>query len=218
MIGTNIPGLNEFLTEYPEMSLAPTRGNETILKGIFSFSAQPKGKILINDSYRLRIVIPWEFPKITPEVFEIGRKIPRDGQHHVNPDDTLCLTSPLRLRQRLQQDPTLDGFTRNCLLPYLYNISHKIKYGSFPFGELAHGIEGEIADYLVLFNLKIPEQVIKTLFLLGIKKRIANKKSCPCGCGKRLGVCHFHYKVNNFRKLAYRSWFKIHLNKLGSMK
>ncbi len=211
-------GLRQFLIDYPGMSIVPSRGDGTILKGLFSFSAKPKDKIEISDSYQLQIAIPQSFPKEIPKITEIGHKIPREAKYHVNGDDTLCLGSALRVRQSLSQNPSIPGFTKNCLLPYLYAISHKLKYGGdFPFGELDHGEPGVIADYLNLFCLKEGSQVKQTLLLLGMKKRIANKKPCPCGCGKRLGACPFHYKVNNFRKLAYRSWFNAHAMNLGTM-
>lgn len=211
-------GLRQFLIDYPGMSIIPSRGYETVLKGIFLFSAQPKDKVEISDSYHLQIVVPQAFPKEIPKVTEIDQKIPREGKYHVNRDATLCLGSALRLRQNLSQNPSILGFTKNCLLPYLYAISHKLKYGGdFPFGELPHGEPGVVADYLDLFCLKERAQVKQTLLLLGMKKRIANKKPCPCGCGKRLGACPFHYKVNNFRKLAYRFWFSAHAMNLGTM-
>jgi hypothetical protein len=90
-----------------------------------------------------------------------------------------------------------------------------VKYGIFPFGELDHGKQGVIADYLNLFGLSTEEQIEQALSLLGVKKRLANKKPCPCGCGKRLGTCRFHHRINDFRKVAARSWFKDHLNRMG---
>lgn len=216
MTGNNIPGLQQFLEDFPGMSLAPSRNRETILKGLFEFSAQPvKSNVKISDFYRLQIIVPITFPKKIPKVIEIDQKIRRDGEHHVNYDNTLCLGSPLRTYLNLSQNPTLVGFANNCLIPYLYAISYKRDYKKFPFGDLAHGESGVIADYLDLFGLENPEQVKKTLLLLGMKKRIANKKPCPCDCSKRLGSCSFHYRINVFRKLAPRSWFNYHLNNLG---
>ena len=63
---------------------------------------------------------------------------------------------------------------------------------------------------LVMLGLKERHQITHAIQLLGIKKRIANKRSCPCGCGKRLGACPFHHKLNEFRKMAPVSWFKAH--------
>jgi hypothetical protein len=82
--------------------------------------------------------------------------------------------------------------------------------GDFVFGELAHGDQGIVDDYSAMLGLKERHQVTQAIHLLGLKKRLANKKPCPCGCGKRLGSCPFHHKLNEFRKMAPVSWFKAH--------
>lgn len=210
-----IQDLDSFLQHYPRMSVAPLRGVALVVKGEFDFTALSAEMPRITDSYRLEIRVPLIFPRELPSVTELSLKIPRDGNHHVNHDGTLCLGSPLRLRWKLSQHPTLVGFADKCLIPYLYSISHKLEYGTFPFGELVHGKSGVIADYLNLFGLSTEEQVKQALVLLGIKRRLSNKKPCPCDCGKRLGRCHFHHKMNYFRKVAERSWFRSHLHKMG---
>ncbi len=172
----------------------------------------------IADSYELEIKIPFNFPRELPSVTEIAMRIPRDSDHHINHDGTLCLGSPLRLRWKMARNPSLIGFANECLVPYLYGISHKIIYRRFPFGELDHGKPGVIADYLDLFGLKTEEQVKQALILLGMKKRQANKQACPCGCGERLRACKFHNKINKFREVADRSWFRSHLSKMGTDK
>lgn len=217
MITSDVHGIRQFLNDYPEMSIAPSRGAITILKGLFSFSARPNGGIEINDSYYLKIDVPMAFPQKIPVVTELDGKIPRDGSYHINADSTLCLGSPMRLLQKISEKPSLVGFAEKCLVPYLYAISHKIRFkGDFAFNELAHGTQGIIDDYLNLFGLRNPKQVIKTLELLGKKRRIANKKPCPCECGLRLGKCKFHNKINKYRKMAYRSWFKKHYQEIVS--
>lgn len=211
--------LEEFLRVYPKMSISPSQDSFLVLSGIFDFSAYTENKPNIVDSYNLCIKVPPNFPETVPEVIEIGGKIPRDGKHHVNPNNTLCLGTPLRLQWKLLENKSLVGFASNCLVPYLYAISYKLIFGGeFIFGELAHGNKGIIADYLDLFSLKEIMQVKQTLKLLGIKKRLANKKLCPCGCGRRLGICPFHNGVNKFRKMAPRSWFKARLEDIMGAK
>jgi len=211
-----VSDLDRFLQSYPGMSVAPLHGTDLIVKGKFDFTASSPGRPKITDSYRLEIRVSLLFPKELPSVIETARRIPRDGNHHVNDDGTLCLGSPLRLLWKLSQYPTFIGFADECITPYLYGISHKKEYGIFPSGELDHGEPGLIADYINLFGLSTEEQVKRTLVLLGVRKRVANKKSCPCGCGKRLGTCRFHHKINDFRKVAARSWFKAHFNGMSS--
>jgi len=219
MSDEEFPGLEEFLKDYPEMRIAPVSNGLFILRGEFEFSVPRTNLPPIADSYALEIEVPNSFPQVAPLVTETDHKIPRDGKHHVNPpDDTLCLGSPLRMLWKLRRVPTLVGFAEECLVPYLYSISHKLQYGMFPFGELEHGEPGIISDYLNLFRLKSKEQVLRALELLGMKKRLANKEPCPCGCGRRLGACRYRLKMVELRGLASRSWFRQHSAALGSGK
>ncbi len=167
----------------------------------------------IHDSFALQIDVPKAFPKDLPKVRETEGRIPQTGDYHVNQDDrTLCLGSPLSLLLKISKSPTLSGFAENCLVPYLFAISRKLKSGgSLPFGELAHGSKGMLADYIHLFGLKRPEQARYAFQLLGMKKRRANKLLCPCGCGIHLGRCKF----NEFRSLASRSWFRRACQSMG---
>jgi hypothetical protein len=212
----HLHGALEFIKDYPGMSFGPSRGSDLILKGRFKFRATVKNGPEIEDSYNLDISISNNFPHALPKVKEIGNKIPKDLKHHINPDDTLCLGSPLRLLMKIYKKPSINGFAEECLVPYLYAVSYKIQNGGdFIFGELAHGEEGIIDDYTELWGLKNREQVVNALNLLGMKKGLANKKPCPCGCGKRLGTCSFHDKLNNFRKMAPQSFFRSHSKNVG---
>lgn len=210
-------GTRQFLRQYPEMSIAPSRSDGILLTGVFRFSARTRQGNQIEDSYQLQIEVPSAFPSRTPKVIETGRRIPRNGHYHVNPDDTLCLGSPLRLLQLMSCRPDLIGFAERCLIPYLYAVSTALRDGTgFPSGELAHGEPGIISDYLALFGLQTREQVIRTLELLGMKRRIANKAPCPCGCGLRLGRCRFNRTIAKYRRMASRSWFRGHARNPGA--
>ncbi|MCL4519851.1 MAG: hypothetical protein M1587_11720 [Thaumarchaeota archaeon] len=133
----NLPGLDQFLRDYPGMSIAPSRGPATVVKGTFSFTAGTNGSPKISDSYELRIEIPGDFPRDLPKVTETGSKIPRDGDHHVNLDGTICMGSPLRLLVMLSKKPDLVGFAEICLVPYLYGISDNLlNKSALPFGEV----------------------------------------------------------------------------------
>lgn len=215
MAEKNLHRLNQFLVDYPGMSIAPCRGADFQLRGKFDFIATVAGHPEIKDIYKLKISIPNKFPQALPKVKEIGGKIPRDENHHVNTDGTLCLGSPMRLLRKVYKNPSLTGFAEDCLIPYLYAVSYKIRNGgNFIFGELAHGKEGIIDDYSVLLELGERSRITEAIRLLGLNKRVANKKLCPCGCGKCLGACNFHYKLNEFRKMAPVSWFKAHYRQL----
>lgn len=213
----NLHGAIEFLGNYPEMSFRPIKNGELCLKGNFRFNANYQSVQNIEDSYELEILVPEKFPYELPKVTELEGKIPRDNNFHINPDDTLCIGSPLRVILKLQDSATLNAYAEECLVPYLYAVSYKLENGGgFIFGELEHGKKGIVNDYCDILGLTSAKQVANALLLLGMKKRIANKKPCPCDCGKKLGKCNFHNKLNSLRTAAPKSFYKKHRLELTS--
>lgn len=205
-------GLDAFLKDYPGMAVRPSPGVALRLRGKFEFSAEHAAHGVVLDSFHLQIDVPSRFPRELPVVTEIGGRIPRLGHFHVNAGGSLCLGSHLRLLVKLNAAPTLSGFASGCVVPYLYAISLKLKNGGkLVFGELAHYGPGMLQDYAHLFALATTEQARDALAVLGLKKRIANKGRCPCGCGVRLGRCKFNFRLLPFRKLASRNWYKRRL-------
>ena len=209
MVWSDTLGLREFLREQPRMAVRPAARSGLVLKGQFEFTGQSAQHGELRDAFQLAIVIPHGYPRELPVVTETGGRIPRNGDFHVNPDGSLCLGSPLGLLLKASRNPTLSGYVKKCVVPYLFAVSYKLQHGGpMLFGELAHGTPGELQDYVDLFSLKRPDQAKRALEMLGMKKRRANKLPCPCGCGKRLGKCRFNYRITEFRKLASRVWFR----------
>jgi hypothetical protein len=206
----SIPGLGQFLADYPQMRFRPRAGKPPVLRGRFAFTASHREAGSVEDAFELEIEIPFAFPQDVPLVTETGGRIPREADYHVHTSNgTLCLGSPLRIRQLLSQDATLTGFATNCLVPFLFAESQKLAgVGGFAFGELAHGLFGLLDDYVGLFELTEFSQAVEALRLLGMKKRRANKLRCPCGCGMRVGRCPFNTKLAKFRAIASRPWFR----------
>lgn len=202
-------GLEQFLRSYPGMAVKPAVDRNLCIEGKFEFSARTDEHGKITDAYHLRVCIPPGFPRDLPTVHESGGRIPRNKEFHVNIDGSLCLGSRLRLLLILSKSQTLVGYANDCIVPFLFAISHKLLHGGpLPFGELAHGTPGELADYTDLLGLQTVRQAERSLDCLGMKLRLANKHPCPCGCGRRLGKCQFNQRLNKFRSLAKREWFR----------
>ena len=194
------------------MKIRPCAGTTLAFQGTFDFTAEGNGHPRITDSYQLSIRIPEAFPLDLPITLEIAGRIPCDGKHHINHDQSLCLGARIRLLQELAKKPTLRGYAEKCLIPYLYAMSLNLNYGvPFAFGELAHGAKGELQDYMEMLGLKDTRQAKQALSLLIMKERVANKQPCPCGCGKRLGTCNFRNRLNAIRQLSSLSWFRANL-------
>ena len=140
-------GVTAFLDAHPRMARRPGPGGAMHISGRFAFVAEHAAAGIIADAFDLRIVIPTEFPAGVPSVTEVGGRIPRNGEYHVNSTDhTLCLGSPIGLLLKIARSPSLLGFAESCLVPYLYAVSHKLVHGgAFLFGELAHGASGVAA-------------------------------------------------------------------------
>lgn len=200
-----------FLLHQVEMGIVPGRHAGIVIEGHFSFSAMPTSGPRVEDRFRLSLAVPDSFPRKLPEVTELDHKIARTDQNHVNPDGTLCLGSPLGLRVAMAGGHSLKDFSDRCLVPFLYAISLR---GSgrrnFYFGELDHGPAGLAQDYKAIFGVETDSAAERCLRLLALKKRVANRRPCPCGCGRRLGRCRLHDRINGIRTMAPRSWFDLH--------
>lgn len=207
-------GLERFLSQYPGMRIQPSRSKLIHLEGQFEFRADSAKGPIIEDAFQLRIILPNAYPKELPKFFELGTRIPREADHHVFPEDgALCLGSPLRLEIIAQSVKDFTAFVQQTLVPFLYAVSHSEKTGkSFLFGELKHGLPGLVEDYRELLQLQSHRQIVNALSLLAMKKRLANKRPCPCDCGSRLGSCSFNGTIRQLRARFGRMIFKRQLS------
>jgi hypothetical protein len=206
-------GLRDLLKEYPGLSLKPQAQGGALITGDLEFSAQYVDHKPITDLYKVEIQIASDFPRSIPIVKEIGQRI-QVGFHTNLPEGTLCLGSGIKLKTVLYEHPTLLGFVENCLIPFLYAYSFREKHRRLPWGDLAHGALGLIHDYMTILNVDSEKACLELIALLGIRKRVANKRPCPCGSGRRVGKCH-HRVLNSLRTVASRSWFRGEYRRLS---
>lgn len=179
------------------------------IKGRLRFSASFEGSPAIEGSYQIHLVAFPEHQEKLPEVYEIGGRIPRDSDHHVNPDGNLCLGSPIRLHTILRKGFRLTEFVERCLIPFLYATSLNAQgYERFKLGELSHGAAGLLEDYAQLFGCATRTDVLRHLETLTLKKRRANKKPCPCLCGRMLVRCRTHKVMVMLRATVPKKLFK----------
>ncbi len=202
-------GITNFLKDYPRMRIMDADATNITLEGSFNFTGSHKEFGVITDAYQIQIIVPYCFPHGLPEVYETDGKIPRIKEFHVNPTGSLCLGSRLRLLKIISMTPNLCGYAKYCIVPYLFAVSEKLNTGKgLVFGELRHGTEGELEDYKGMFGLETHEQSELAFSYLGMKRRHANKHLCPCGCGRRLGLCDFRNTLDKYRELAPNRWFR----------
>jgi len=205
-------GVDELLRKYPELRLQPAADDDTIIAGILEFSAQSRGQKHISDRYEISISVPPNFPRSIPLVRETARRIPADFHKLVT--GHMCLGSPTRLRLILSETPSLVSFVERCIVPYLYGYSIVESGGVLPFGELSHGTRGLRDDLASMMGIDDDLVLLGFVSLLSMKKRRANKLSCPCGKGMRVGKCH-NRRLNTLRGKLGRRWFSSLLHGTG---
>lgn len=217
MLDWNNLELEEFLSSCPQMRLEAYDREQVVIEGSYSFSAQMDGFEPIQKTYRIRVIFTSQYPKDLPIIGELDGRIPRDIDYHTYPDGVFCLGSDIKIKSILNTNPTVKNLFEKILIPFLYKIVYKQKYGIAPYGELRHGEDGLIDDYERLFEVQGKTSVLQVLRALGKRKRDANKLQCPCGCSTRVGKCSYRFSLQKWRQLDKRRWFREHLSEFIPM-
>lgn len=196
--------LEDVLSRYDGLRIVPSGDDRLCLAGNLRFRVLGPGNDLVDDTYRVEIVVPAGFPDDFPDVRETGERVPKD--FHKLREGYLCVGAPTEIRLELRRSPSLLHFIERFVIPYLYGWSYFERHGKMPFGELAHGADGLRQHLAVMFGARDANRPEEFLRLASMKKRSANKMPCPCGSGRRLGRCH-NRNVNQRRKEIGRAWF-----------
>ncbi|MCB9871501.1 MAG: hypothetical protein H6837_16715 [Planctomycetes bacterium] len=164
----------------------------------------------IPDAFQLEIALSSRVPKVAPRVFETAGRIP--AKYHKLDDGSLCLSSPLRVTLALRTTPRLLPFFEDFVIAYLYRYAHIEKFKKDPWPDIKHSVADLIGDYARLLGASTHRMCLGYLELLGMKRRIANKKPCPCGSGVCVARCRQHHRrLNALRqrfKVVPRGWFR----------
>lgn len=198
-------GIDDLLRRFPNLVLRPQRDGRIVIAGDVQFSAVVPKFGMIEDAFSIEIRVPENFPATLPSVFELNGRIPK--AHHKMIDGSLCLGSPLGLRLKARRGKTVLAFVEACVVPYLAGYCIYEKTGEMPFDELAHGTPGLLEEYRQLTGATSNAACIGFIECLGLRKRVANKRMCPCGKGRRLGQCH-NRRINPLRGVASRAWYR----------
>lgn len=173
------------------------------------------GRIMLNavyndvqlfDEYEIRMVIPTNYPHSLPAVYEVSGGIPAEFEHFLD-NGALCLGVENDLWDRFLTNPCLLHFMNECVTSYLYAATYFKKYGSFPFGERSHGVEGIIEYYYEKWNLSDLQKVVSILSAIYLKQ-YRGHLPCPCGSGIKARKCHGRFileAINSEHKQCFDS-------------
>jgi len=157
-----------------------------VLIGSLGFSASFMN-YPIEDTYKVNIFFPKDYPKSIPFTKEMGSRI--DHSFHTNSDGTLCLGVPLEIYNKFQRKPCLHTYIETLLVPFLYSHSYFEKLGKMPWGGSAHGTNGVLHYYQELFHTNDVRIIVEIMDLL-LHDKYKGRGSCPCNSKKALMDCH----------------------------
>lgn len=234
------------MNAYPLMDYALDQSDfgGLLLKGEVGIHHKYKELPEIKASIQIEVFIPSSYPRAVPRITEISQLIPRSLDYHMYEDGVICLSSEFSMKSHLAKNSNFLDFFTVFFIPYIYAALLKKKHGidfKYIFGDLSHGVEGEIEAYKYAFKLRdevaenralmlpldfyhggggiswvVAIKVMLTLNALSKKKRIANKETCPCGCGKKLAKCDLRNLVNSNRKKLGRKFFFVEFEKVNA--
>lgn len=172
------------------------RRQSPLVVGELTFRAR-RGEIEIHDSYSIEIAVK-DFPLLPPAVTEVGGRIPRDVDHHVYSDGTLCLGPPVEVLRRFKRNPTLSDYIEDLVVPGLYWHSYNERHPEELLPAYSHGSRG-IAEYRAETDLAAAYgeilgvrewSVVLRLIELACAETVEYRRPCPCASGKTLAACH----------------------------
>ena len=163
--------------------------------------------------HAIRLTFDADFPSTPAVLFESNGTIPRDPDHHVNPDGSCCFGIWEAIHVR-QPDLTLQDLLEGPVRSYFIGQAHKAATGAWPFGELAHGQAGVVEECAEILGCPAdPDLVIGLLRVMSGKWR-RDRKPCACGSGKRLRACCRPRLQSLSRQLSHRQAQRL-LNRLA---
>jgi hypothetical protein len=173
-------------THYPDLRFVEA-GDIVCVRGTFPLLFE--GQVL--DRYSVELELARDHPNGLPVVREVGGRIPRHADRHINAQDgTACAWLPdERWRVWPKGAPLLD-FLKGPLHGFFLAQSLVEAGQPWPWGQWAHGAKGVFQFYREI--LKTADLRVMITFL----EYIAAKKpkgywACACESGKPLRKCHF---------------------------
>jgi hypothetical protein len=141
------------------------------------------------DNFAVRIEFPQGYPFAQPWLFETGGRIPHEIDRHVFSDGHACLEvweAWLARTKDWSVRAALNGPVRNFLL----SQSQFERTETWPFGEHAHGAEGQLNAIKVIVDPEAPDATRVPWLIQALHLWPAGHNSCLCGSGRRFRDCH----------------------------
>ena len=143
----------------------------------------------VADRYLIEIKFEAGVPASRPKVWEIGGRIKRNKEHHINERDGSCCIAVYDEWIVKTGNDLLSSFLRVPFRNFFISQTHFRKYGEWPFDERAHGLPGMLQSYSEFLGCAADAASVGHHLEFLTHQRLKGHWCCPCGSGKRLRDC-----------------------------
>ncbi len=172
---------------YPEDEVVFVRGE---------FPLVDDGQTL--DQFSVEIELPRYDPDELPVLREVGGRIARTEDNHINgPSGDICLFVPDERWRIYPRGSTLLDFLNVPVRNYFIGFCLVEMGEPWPFGQRSHGAAGIFEYYSELLGTDDRQVVTRYVECLS-EPRLKGHWECPCGSHKRIRNCH-HVALNDLR-------------------
>lgn len=165
-----------------------TRGEDIlVLRG----DIEIKDGVDVLDIYQIEVIFPKSYPRDIPILIEIGGRIPRNADRHINDKNGICCIGPrLEQRQKWLKDPRICVYITDFVIPFLANQSYYERMGDWKNGQYDHRAKGILTYYAEAFSITDRGLLELILGQLASNQRCGRNDPCICGSGKKAKKCH----------------------------
>jgi hypothetical protein len=160
-------------------------GDYVLVEGTFDVN---EGDVRI-EGFLIRVLLPTSYPLEIPTVWELGGRVPRQLDWHVNGNGTLCVGLPEELWLRFKGRFELKEFLEGPVRSYFVGVCEKLAGRPWPWEEWAHGAPALQEFYGKVIGTEDIE-CVKALLAMLEKDLVKGHWRCPCGSGKEIRRCH----------------------------
>lgn len=144
----------------------------------------------VIDHFRIKVVLPGNYPDDLPTVFEIGGRLKKIADRHFNTrDESACLFLTDERWKHWPKGAPLSDFLSGPVNQFFLSQIWFDLHGTWIFGERAHAEEGIRQYYQEELGFSEPKKLKIALSYL-TNKLIKGHWACPCGSGNVLRKCH----------------------------
>jgi len=173
------------------------RNKSLLISGVLILLVDNK----IIDRYLIEIEMPDMETRFYPVVKEIGNKIPKIADRHINSNGTTCLFYPDNYKKYYNRKTKLSEFIKGPIFTYFIAQSYFEITGVWVFGELNHNEFGAYEFYSQKLGVKDPQAITIFLNFLLEKHNIKKNSFCVCGSLKKFKNCHYRKLIKIKREV-----------------